>query len=74
MKTILRAAIGLAVATPMLASAAWGNYGDGYGMYGMMGYGGGMGGFGFFMVFGGIVWTVVGVLAGVWLWQQINKK
>ena len=58
----------------MLASAAWGNYGDGYGMYGMMGYGGGMGGFGFFMVFGGIVWTVVGVLAGVWLWQQINKK
>lgn len=71
MKTILSVVLGLAISAPSLALANWGNYGEGYGM---MGYGAGMGGFGFFMAFGGIVWTVVGVLAGVWLWQQINKK
>lgn len=75
MKTILGATLGLAGAAPMLASAAWGNYGDGYGMYGMTGYGGAItGGFGFFMVAGCLAWTVVGILAAVWLWQQINKK
>ena len=39
--------------------------------YGMMGYGGGAS---FFMVAGGLVWVIVGILAGVWLWQNINKK
>ena len=71
MKTILRVALGITAITPFVALADWGNYGGGYGM---MGYGGGMGGFGFFMAAGGIVWTVVGILAAVWLWQQINKK
>lgn len=56
----------------MVALANFGGYSDGYGM---MGYGVGMmGGFGFFMVAGGLVWTIVGVLACVWLWQNINKK
>lgn len=73
MKTILGATLGVAIATPSLAFACLN--GEGYRLgYGMMGYGSGMGGFGFFMAFGGIVWTVVGILAGVWLWQQINKK
>jgi len=71
MKTILRAVLGLAVAMPAIALANWGGSDIGYGM---MGYGSGMGGFGFFMAAGGIVWTVVGILAAVWLWQQINKK
>lgn len=71
MKTIFGMTLGLAALVPTLALADWGNYGGGYGM---MGYGGDMGGFGFFMTAGGIVWTVVGILAAVWLWQQINKK
>lgn len=71
MKTITGVALGLTLATPILAFADWSNYGGGYGM---MGYGGGMNGFGFFMVAGGIIWTIVGILVAVWLWQQINKK
>lgn len=71
MKTILTTVLGLMVSMPAFTFAAYGNYGDGYGM---MGYGGGMGGFGFFMIAGGLIWTVVGILVAVWLWQQINKK
>ena len=69
MKTITYAVIGLAIMIPSIASAClfdWGTRGG----YGMMGFGGG----GAFMVLGGIVWTIVGILAGVWLWQNINKK
>lgn len=72
MKIILGTVLGLIISTPSIVLALEPIYRGG--SYGMMGYGGGMGGFGFFMAFGGIVWTVVGVLAGVWLWQQINKK
>lgn len=62
--------IGIALFAPFFASACIEDvWRGGYGMMG--GYGGG---FGFFMVAGGIIWTVVGVLAGVWLWQQVNKK
>ncbi len=69
MKTITYVLIGFAILTPALASAcisAWGNE------YGMMGHGGV--GMGTFMFVGGTTWTVVGILAGVWLWQNINKK
>ncbi len=72
MKTILSVALGLVVLTPSLVLALEPTYRGGG--YGMMGYSSGMGGFGFFMAFAGIVWTVVGILAAVWLWQQINKK
>ncbi|OHA84397.1 MAG: hypothetical protein A2937_01505 [Candidatus Yonathbacteria bacterium RIFCSPLOWO2_01_FULL_47_33b] len=71
MKTIFSIVIGLAVMTPTLASACFSN--GGFERYGMMGYGYG-GGAHVFMVAGGLVWIVVGILAGVWLWQQINKK
>ena len=37
--------------------------------YDMMG-GGGAG----LMTLSGFVWLIVGVLAAVWLWQQITKK
>ncbi len=60
--------IGLALLVPALASACFEDWGGGYGM---MGYGGGAG---FFMVAGGLVWIVVGILAGVWLWQNISRK
>lgn len=73
MNKVFTVIAGSALVLPVIASANWDSTG-GYGTYGMMGYGAGMGGFGFFMVFGGIVWTVVGVLAAVWLWQQVNKK
>lgn len=69
MKTILSITLGLALATPILALADWNDSSGG-----IMGYGGGMGSFGFFMMTGGIIWTIVGILATVWLWQQINKK
>ena len=69
MKKITYTILGLAVLTPSLASACLSDWGLGGG-YGMMGYGGGSA----FMVIGGIVWTVVGILAGVWLWQNINRK
>lgn len=71
MKKITYAVIGLAVLVPAIASACLFDWGATSGGYGMMGYGGGGG---TFMVLGGIVWTVVGILAGVWLWQNINKK
>ncbi len=72
MKTIISTTFGIVATVPALALANFGSYGDGYGM---MGYGSGMmGGFGFFVVAGGLVWTIVGVLACVWLWQNINKK
>ena len=71
MKKITYTILGFAILTPALASACLSNWGfDGYGM---MGYGGGRG-METFMVMGGIVWTIVGILAGVWLWQNINKK
>jgi len=41
------------------------------------GYGQMMGGSGFFGAFGILTWLVVlvvGILAAVWLWQQITKK
>lgn len=69
MKTIATAVVGIALSAPLLASAYWG---DGYGM---MGYGYGMmDGVGFLGGFGCIVWTIVGILAAIWLWQNINKK
>ena len=47
-------------------------FADGYGMmdwgYGMMG------GFGYLAGLTWIVWTLVGIFAAIWLWQQINKK
>lgn len=70
MKTIIYSALGLTLLTPSLASACIENLGR-YSGYGMMGYGGGSMAF---MFAGGLVWTVVGVLAAVWLWQNINKK
>ena len=62
--------IGAVALMPSIASACIFDWGNGGG-YGMMGYGGSGGAF---MVVGGIVWTVVGILAGVWLWQNINRK
>ncbi|MEK7148373.1 MAG: hypothetical protein AAB770_00480 [Patescibacteria group bacterium] len=55
--------LALAILAPALASADGGT--------GMMGYGGGME---TFMFTSSIVWTVVGILAAVWLWQNISKK
>lgn len=68
MKTITYTVLSFAILVPSLASACFEDFDF---RYGMMGYGGGMG---TFMVAGGIVWTVVGILACVWLWQNINKK
>lgn len=68
MKKITYTILSLAVLMPTIASAC---IFDRSGGYGMMGYGGGAGAF---MVTGGIVWTIVGILAGVWLWQNINKR
>ncbi len=62
--------IGAVALMPSIASACISDWGAGSG-YEMMGYGGGAS---TFMVFGGLVWIVVGILAGVWLWQNINKK
>lgn len=70
MKTFVFTISGLAILLPSFASACVSSWGINGGN-GMMGYGGGMG---VFMFAGGIIWTVVGVLAGVWLWQHINKK
>lgn len=70
MKTITYTILSLAILTPAFASACLSSRSDGYGMMG--GYHGG--GMGTFMVAGGLVWTIVGILAGVWLWQNINKK
>lgn len=70
MKKIIYSILGIAVLSPSIASACIEDFGVRYGM--MSGYYGG--GFSTFMVMGGIVWTVVGILAGVWLWQNINKK
>lgn len=68
MKKILYVVLGATLSAPLVASAQYG-----YG-YNMMGYQGGMGNFGIFMTIGGIVWTIVGILAIVWLWQHIEKK
>lgn len=68
MKKILHIVLGIVLSAPIVASAQYG-----YG-YNMMGYQGGMSGFGTFMAIGGVVWTIVGVLAIVWLWQHIEKK
>lgn len=69
MKTTTYTILGLALVSPFIANACFYDL-DVIG-YGMMGYGRGMN---FFMVAGGLTWTVVGVLAGVWLWKSINKK
>ena len=45
----------------------------GYGLNYGYGFMGGWGG-GAIMWLACIVWTVVGVLAAIWLWQQINRK
>lgn len=67
MKTITYTALGFVALMPAIVSACIGDLDRGYGI---MGYGGGA----TFMVMGGLIWTVVGILAGVWLWQNINKK
>ena len=61
----------VAILTPILTSACFGvdYYDRGYGMMGS-----GYGGPGFLMTAIGLVWLTVGILAGVWLWQNINKK
>lgn len=70
MKTITYTIFGITAVSPFIASACIESFG-GHSGYGMMGYGGGAG---FFMVAGGLVWVGVGILACVWLWQNINKK
>jgi len=70
MKILKYAIFGIAILSPALASACFSNWGFN-GTYGMMGYGGGMG---TFMFVGGVVWTLVGILAVIWLWQHISKK
>ncbi|TAN37165.1 hypothetical protein EPN27_00265 [Patescibacteria group bacterium] len=70
MKKIIYAILGGVVLIPSIASACIEDFGIRYGMMG--GYHDG--GFSTFMVIGCIVWTVVGILAGVWIWQNINKK
>lgn len=71
MKKITGVVLGFALMIPSLANAYFQGFDDSYGGYGMMGYGGGGS---IFMVMGGFVWTIVGILAGVWLWQNINRK
>lgn len=70
MKNITYALVSFAIALPMFANAYINDFGGGYGM---MGYGYGNGSH-FFMTAAGIVWIIVGILAGVWLWQHIDKK
>lgn len=70
MKKIIYAILGVAVLFPSITSAYIEDLGVRYGMMG--GYYGG--GAGTFIIMGGIVWIIVGILAGVWLWQNINKK
>lgn len=57
--------IGAVLTLPMIASA------NPYG-YGMMGYGS-VGTIGFFAIVTWLVWTAVGILAAMWLWQQVKK-
>lgn len=64
MKKTIGTVLGLVFVIPIMASA---NMGGGYG-YSMMGFGGG------FMILTWLVWFIVGILAAVWLWQQISKK
>lgn len=70
MKKIIYSILGVAVLSPSIASACIEDFGVRYGMMGGY-YGGGLS---TFMAMGGIVWIMVGILAGVWLWQNINKK
>ncbi len=65
MKIIFTITIGLASMIPFVASA--GDIG-GIDGYSIIDYGRG------FMLMAGAVWLAVGVLAIIWLWQQINKK
>ncbi|MEK7459969.1 MAG: hypothetical protein AAB628_00230 [Patescibacteria group bacterium] len=64
MKKILGTVFSLMFVIPMIASA---NMGDGYGYEMMSSLGG-------FMILTWLVWFIVGILAAVWLWQQISKK
>ncbi len=64
MKKTFSIATALALAAPFVASA---NILDGE-KYGMMGFSGG------FMLVTWVVWLIVGILAAIWLWKQINKK
>lgn len=70
MKTLTYAILGATVLIPGIALACFEDFGVRYGMMG----GHYSGGFSTFMVMGGIVWIIVGILAGVWLWQNINRK
>lgn len=71
MKKILYTLSGLLLAVPAIASA---QYGYGYGNN-MMGYQNhAVEWIGSLFVICIVVWTVVGVLAAVWLWQHISKK
>lgn len=61
---------------PFAAGAHAGDAGDAGTGFGMMSWGA-MGSGGFWpllLLFAGIVWLVVGILAIVWLSRQINKK
>lgn len=55
----------------LLPFTAFANGADGATWTGMMYWGGGMGVWGPLTM---LVWLVVGILAAVWLWQQITKK
>lgn len=70
MKTITYTLLGFIATGPLLASAQGYNFGG----YGMMGYERGGEGVMFLLAACTIVWTIVGILAGVWLWQHVNKK
>ena len=69
MKTIIYTFLGAMLTVPAFANACMTEFSRGG--YGMMGHSGGMS---VFMVAGAMVWTVVGILVAVWLWQHINKK
>lgn len=60
--------------TPMTWMMGGGNPMMGTSWGSMMGGWSGFGGFGLLATLTWLVWLTVGILAAIWLWQQINKK